>query len=292
MTDKSLAGVIKDMVDADRVKLPVHPKVVQQVFTCLATENPDSKQLWGLAARDPALLCNLFRAANSSFFAGLKKTITVEEAVTRLGAGNAVQIIEKACRESENYKQGELLKRYMPHLWQHAHGCALGAKWLANHCGYQGLAEQAYLAGLLHDIGKQFLLAALEEISTSDKFGMDLSDQLIREVISTMHVEQGIRLFEEWNLPEVYKEVVADHHEESLDTHNIVVALVKLANKGCRKAGLGLARSPDIVLPTSAEAQFLGIDEIVLAEFEIMLEDQFLGGKPAPAAPKSAEASG
>ena len=292
MTDKSLAGVIKDMVDADRVKLPVHPKVVQQVFTCLATENPDSKQLWGLAARDPALLCNLFRAANSSFFAGLKKTITVEEAVTRLGASNAVQIIEKACRESENYKQGELLKRYMPHLWQHAHGCALGAKWLANHCGYQGLAEQAYLAGLLHDIGKQFLLAALEEISTSDKFGMDLSDQLIREVISTMHVEQGIRLFEEWNLPEVYKEVVADHHEESLDTHNIVVALVKLANKGCRKAGLGLARSPDIVLPTSAEAQFLGIDEIVLAEFEIMLEDQFLGGKPAPAAPKSAEASG
>ena len=75
--------------------------------------------------------------------------------------------------------------------------------------------------------------------------------------------------------------MVADHHAEELDTQNIVTALVKLANKGCRKAGLGLVQNPDLVLPTTGEAQFLGIDEIALAEFEIMLEDKFLGGKPS-----------
>jgi hypothetical protein len=56
-----------------------------------------------------------------------------------------------------------------------------------------------------------------------------------------------------------------------------------LANLGCRKLGLGLENSPELVLPTTAEAQFLGVDEISLAEFEIALEDQFLGGKAAPA---------
>ena len=279
MSNKSLAETIKEMVDADRVRLPVHPKLARQFSACLIAEGPESKQLWSLVNRDPALICNLLRAANSSFFEGLQKTLSVKEAVTRLGSDKASQVIERACREGEGCPQGTLLLRYMPSLWQHAQGCALGARWLANRCGYQGISDQVYLAGLLHDVGKQFLLAALEEISSCGEFGMTLSEQLIQEVLATMHVEQGLRLFEEWNLPEVYQEVVANHHTEELDTQNIVVALVKLANNGCRKLGLGLTQWPDIVLPTTAEAQFLGIDEIALAEFEIMLEDQFLGAQ-------------
>ena len=292
MANKSLTEIIKEMVDADRVRLPVHPNISQQVAACLDAEGGDSKQLWELVGRDPALLCDLFRAANSSFFAGLQKTLSTEEAVTRLGSSQASQVIERACREGEVCPQGDLLHRYMPNLWLHAEGCALGARWLASRSGYQGLADQAYLAGLLHDIGKLFLLAVLEEIVSCGEYGMTLSDRLVQEVISTMHVEQGLRLFEEWNLPEVYKDVVADHHGEELDKLNIFVALVKLANKGCRKAGLGMVRHPDIVLPTTGEAQFLGINEIVLAEFEIMLEDQFLGGKPVSESPKPINFSG
>lgn len=64
---------------------------------------------------------------------------------------------------------------------------------------------------MFHDIGNQHLLAVLQEM------------------IATMHVEQGLRLFEEWNLPEIYREVVANHHDGVLDTQNILVALVKLA---------------------------------------------------------------
>lgn len=280
MANKSLAEIIEEMVDADRVRLPVHPKLAGEVMECLAEESPPSTRLWGLVGHDPALLCSLFRAANSSFFSGLQNTLSIEEAVTRLGEDKAVQVIERACRDGKGCPGGELLPRYMPDLWQHARGCAVGARWLANRCGYKDLADQVYLAGLLHDIGKQFLLAALEEISVCEEFGMALSEPLIEEVIATKHVEQGLRLFEEWNLPEIYKEVVADHHAVELDPQNIVVALVKLANLGCRKVGLGLSSHPEIVLPTTGEAQFLGINEIVLAEFEIMLEDEFLGGEP------------
>jgi len=279
LANKSLAEMIKEMVDADRVRMPVHPRLARQVTMCLEAEGPESKQLWSLVSYDPALLCNLFRAANSSFFAGLQKTLSIQDAVTRLGSNKAAQIVERVCRESESCLQGELLSRYMPSLWQHAQGCALGVRWLANRCGHQEIANQAYLAGLLHDIGKQFLLAALEEIASCDEFGMTLSNQLVQEVLTTKHVEQGLRLFEDWNLPDTYKEVVADHHVEELDTKNSMIALVNLANKGCRKLGLGLTKQPDIILPTTGEAQYLGIDEITLAEFEIMLEDRFLGGQ-------------
>ena len=276
MANRPLADIITEMINADRVRLPVHPELLRQVTGCLAEGDVVSSRLWALIGDDPALICGLFRAANTSFYAGLPKTLSIEEAVTRLGYDKAVRVVEETCRSSEGPIEGELASRYMPSLWQHAQGCALGARWLAGRCGYLTIADQAYFAGLLHDIGKLVLLAAMQTVASDSALEMDLSEALVLEVISTMHVERGLRLFDEWNLPEVYRTVVSEHHAEDLDTQNTIVALVKLANKGCRKIGLGLKQAPDIVLPTSREAQFLGIDEIALAEFEIMLEDRFL----------------
>jgi putative nucleotidyltransferase with HDIG domain len=266
------------MISADRVRLPFHPGLAEQVVACLKSEGPASKRFRELVGRDPALLCGLFRAANSTFYAGLQKTVSIEEAVTRLGSDKAARLVEQVCLEGDRCRQGRLLPHYLPNLWRHARGCALGARWLALRCGYQALSEQAYLAGLLHDIGKHLLLAALEEIACCGEPGIELADTLVAEVFASMHVEQGVRLLEDWNLARPYLDVVADHHADELNPRNIMVALVRLANKGCRKLGLGLDRSPGLVLPATAEAQLLGIDEIALAEFEIMLEDRFCAG--------------
>ena len=66
------------------------------------------------------------------------------------------------------------------------------------------MAEPAYLAGLIHDIGKLYLLATLEQIACDPEYGMTISVHLAEEIIETMHVEQGLRLVEEWSLPEVF----------------------------------------------------------------------------------------
>lgn len=87
---------------------------------------------------------------------------------------------------------------------------------------------------------------------------MTLSHRLINEVAEAMHVEQGMRLFEEWNLPEIYKELVTDNHDLELDTQNIVVTLVRLAILSCPKLGLSLEEYRELVLPTKTEAQYLG----------------------------------
>lgn len=278
MANRPLAEIITEMIDADRVCLPVHPESLVQVMASIADGRVGSGQLWALVGDDPALICSLFRAANSSFYAGLPKALSIDEAVTRLGLDKAVRIVEETCRNSNGPIQGALLSRYMPSLWQHAQGCATGARWLARRCCYFAIADQAYCAGLLHNIGKLLLLAAMQTVASDGDLEMELSEALVLEVISKTHVEQGLRLFDEWSLPEVYKTLVSEYHTEEPDIQNTIVALVKLANTGCRKIGLGLDKSPDIVLPTTGEAQFLGIDEIALAEFEIMLEDGFLWG--------------
>ncbi|MCM2265815.1 MAG: HDOD domain-containing protein [Desulfuromonadales bacterium] len=275
MAGKPLPLLIDENLHCGQLPLPVHPDIARGIASLACLEQPDATVLGNLAGHDPVLACTLFRAANSAFYQGLPKVVTIAEAITRIGAASALRELDCAGSSGVACHQGRLRPDYLLPLWRHSLGCALGARWLANRCGYQAIADQAHLAGLLHDTGKLFLLAALEQIAGSGEAGIMLGSQLIEEVLESMHVEMGMRMATAWNLPDDIAGVVGRHHEVELDSQELVLALVKLANKGCRKVGLGWQTDPGLVLPTTAEAQFLGIDEIALAEYEIMLEDRF-----------------
>ena len=161
---------------------------------------------------------------------------------------------------------------YMQILWRHSLGCALGTKWFAEKTGYRELAQEGLLAGLLHDIGQLFLLKVLEDVQASEP-QLSLSKPVIFEVLQHMHVEQGAILMQHWNIPELYGEIVRQHHDETYDTSNALLLMVRLVDMACKKAGIGLHHDPSLVLATTAEAQALGAKEVVLAELEIMLED-------------------
>ena len=76
-----------------------------------------------------------------------------------------------------------------------------------------------------------------------------------------------------WNLPAKYSEIARDHHEPEFDANNLLLALVRLADKACCKLGIGLDEEPSLVLAATPEAEILHISEVDLARLEIMLED-------------------
>lgn len=274
MTDQPLTERIYATLDAGPVRLPIHPTVAARAEALLQHGRPAANELTTLIGHDPVLACSLFRAANSAFYQGLPKVATIDEALTRTGLDQAAEMIGRTCRDGRLPARGRLLPRYLPALWQHSLGCALGARWLADRCGYLALAEQAYLAGLLHDIGKWLLLAIFEQLA-GDEGGLVVADQLVAEVLANLHVELGLRLCADWHLPDACTRAVGGHHQSGMAGQELIVVLVMLANLGCRKVGLGWAHDPGLVLPTTVEAQVLGLDEISLAEYEIMLEDRF-----------------
>ena len=275
MAGKPLPVLINERIDSGRLPLAVHPDVARKIASSPRPERPEAAALGELASHDPVLAGSLFRAANSAFYQGLPKVVTIAEAITRIGTVSALRELDCVCSDGAAGFRGQLLPVYLPPWWRHSLGCALGARWLANRCGYQALADQAHLAGLLHDIGKLFLFTALESIVDSGEAGITLGNQLIEEVLESMHVEIGVKMAAAWNLPGSYVAVIGRHHEPELDSQEVVIALVRLANQVAHKLGLGGKSAPDLILPTTAEAQFLGIDEIALAECEIMLEDRF-----------------
>jgi HD-like signal output (HDOD) protein len=271
--NKSLVEFVTDYLSSNTLELPVFHSVSLKLQQMLAKGNYSINEVIEVISEDQALASKILRVANSPFYSGLSKVSTIRDAIVRLGAQEVANFTMMASQQDFYRSDNDLLNRNMHILWNHALGCAIGTKWLATKVGYKDLAQEAFLAGLLHDIGKLFLLKVLDELAGTAQLSISLSGALIQEVLDSLHTQQGHLLMQKWNLPEIYCQIVLNHHQEEYGFDDIPTTLVRLTNLACRKAGAGMHREPSLVLLTTREAQFLGIKEIVLAELEITIED-------------------
>jgi HD-like signal output (HDOD) protein len=135
------------------------------------------------------------------------------------------------------------------------------------------LIPKAFIAGLLHDMGKLYLLTALEKILASKTAGFKPTPQLIEKILDNLHSVLGFSLLTKWYLPEQYRLIARDHHAQEYDRSDMLLVIVRLVNNVCIKMEKNdpLADLSGIV--SSREADLLGIPEIGVAELEIALED-------------------
>jgi hypothetical protein len=75
-----------------------------------------------------------------------------------------------------------------------------------------------------------------------------------------------------WNIPEVYCQIARDHHAED-HSEDLPLAIVRLANEGSRRLGLGLDPDPELILSAIPEANMLQVSDKLLSELEEMIED-------------------
>jgi HD-like signal output (HDOD) protein len=272
LAEKSLVDIIHERVSSKAPQLPVFHHVALKLMNVLAKEDYSIAQVAQMIGEDQALSSHVLRMSNATFFGGLSKVTTIRDAIVRLGARQVTNVVTVVAQSQQYCTKDKSMAAYMQTLWKHSLGCALGTKWFAEKTGYKDLAQEGLLAGLLHDIGQLFLLKILEDVHASEP-QISLSKPVILEVFQHMHVEQGAILMQHWNIPELYGEIVRQHHDEIYDTSNTLLLLVRLVDMACRKVGIGLHHDPSIVLATTAEAQALGAKEMVLSELEIMLED-------------------
>lgn len=269
----SIVEVIKERLAAGTLSVPVFHAVAVKLQQALARPDYDIKEVHQLLNADPGVATRVLRAANSSFYAGLSKVSTIREAIIRLGS-REVANLAMLTTQRDLYKSDDIrFNAIMQTLWKHAFCCAVGSRWLAQKVGFGTQAQEAFLGGLLHDLGKLFLLKCLEEVSREERFKGGVIQPVLREVLATLHVEQGHQLMVQWQLPQVYCDIVAGHQQERWDQANVLLAMVRLSNLTCRKVGVGLNRDPTVLLFASNEAQVLGLKETALAELEIIIED-------------------
>lgn len=277
MHARSLVEILSEELARNDLQLPVYPAVATRIQTLAASGTARADQFEQVLAQDPAVASQVLRAANSAFYAGLSSVATIQAAVLRLGLDQLVTLAVALSHKGQFTARDEQVHVLMQQLWQHSVAVAFGSRWLAERAGYRAHANECFMAGLFHDIGKLLILKVLDDVRRRGEWEGELSSSLVQELLATLHAEQGSRLIRQWNLSPVYSDVARTHGDELVDESNATHLIVRLVNQACTKLGLNLYRQDNLVLAASAEAAALGIKDVLIAELEIMLEDCAIG---------------
>jgi len=214
-------------------------------------ENPDStaQDLHEVISGDPALCSRILKVVNSSFY-GLPGQIgSINRAIMMLGL-NAVKNIAIAASLAKLFRGGELTPNFSARdLWQHSNAVAAAAKMIADRRGF-AFADEAYLAGLMHDIGimveMQFdragLIEVIEQVGV-DAHGNPKGNMLEVEehTFEANHQDFGRALCERWKFPSAFASVAGHHHapDQAPSEHEILTRVIAVADRLAGQVGLG-----------------------------------------------------
>lgn len=250
------------------IELPVFNSVALELLQLLAHSGAEIDDVIQTINKDQALSIQVLRMANSSAYAGRFQSQTIKDSVNRLGVKQITNLAMEASQAALYTSKIAVVNEVMQDLWLHSRACAVGCRSLAVSTGHRELADHAYLAGLIHDIGKLYLLKAMERISLDAATKFTLDRETLLDVFSDMHVEQGCRIMGHWNIPSMYCAIVANHHAVQFDPNDILLAIVRLVNFNSIDYNLNLyprAAQPQDVVP---EIGVLAVSEKALETLE------------------------
>lgn len=270
--NSSLLDIVEEYAASEALNLPVFPGVAQELYAKMQNDDSSVNEIAAIIAKDQAMAAQMLKLANSAFFAGLNKVRTIREAIMRLGVNQVYNCLVAGSQKNCYISRDPVIAGHLRTLWKHALATAKGSQWLLRKTGYSELANEGFLAGLFHDIGKLLLLKVFETIRAGNK-NANLSELFMIEILDSMHVEQGFALMNEWSIPQVYCDVAKSHHDEEFDSTDSLLLCVRIVNHVCAKIGISLKPDTTLVTATLPEVHALGVKEIVLAELEVVIED-------------------
>ena len=256
--------------------VPALPTLVLELLLDLDNEDLRLSELSRRIARDPSLSARLLKVANSSFYGVSGQVSTVNGAIAVLGI-NTVRSLIATSTLIANLPTPALGSLDVVAFWKHAVATAIGARALAQQVGLE--SDQAYTAGLLHDIGRLLMAtqfpaqfcAAQAQRSANPRNPMEAEDA----ALGVAHAHVGEALARHWRFPSVLQNAISSHHTPAPgDRLSQVLHLADLLAHTLEHLG------PDGDLLSALEPsawQALGLDEVRMLQLAERVEHE-LGG--------------
>jgi putative nucleotidyltransferase with HDIG domain len=154
---------------------------------------------------------HVLKVANSPAFRGRDPESSLRTAMLRLGLKNLGEVVFELALHMRVFRSADY-SQAMEDLRRHSTACASLSRMLAARTGHD--PENAFLCGLLHDIGIAGILIVLGENRLSEKA---LEPHILDEVVRQTHEEVSGMLVQLWKLPVEVAQVVAKHHQTATD---------------------------------------------------------------------------
>ena len=239
----------------------------------LESETATLGEVETLLKAEPVLCGKVLQIVNSAYY-GLPRTVsTLQQALMLLGV-HAVRGIVLGVAAASTLRGNRLISGAERELWRHSVKVAGYAQGIARACrwGYR-LSEDAYIVGLLHDIGSLFLAVRFSGVyhSLVQTAGDLLSAE--RELFGYDHADIGAMIAEHWKLPERIVRVIGEHHAPCLpegDARLLTAAVMQADLWDAEKRG---APVPEAIYPRTELSELIRLDEATAAEIRQSVDE-------------------
>ena len=246
--DERSRELIKTRIISKLKEIKSFPQFVVETLRKLNDPTSSASDVASSLSRDEGLVLRTLKLANSAAYGMSRNISDISEAIALLGYKNISNIVLAATVYSVMDKglSGYALDR--GELWRHSLTAAYAARYIAQ-TTKKVPPEEAYVGGLLHDIGKVVL-------NDYVRFGYGIIVKLVEEehipfteaelkVLGFDHATVGSLLVERWDLPEGYHYSTLLHHspnalEAERSAFQPLVDVVSVANSMCLMLGVGL----------------------------------------------------
>ena len=259
-TDHLFASLYDDIKNG-RMEIIEIPENVTRVMQSLDTENWNYNEIVKYIESSPGITGDFLATANSAAFTRGEKITDLAHALPRLGKETmkAILFINTSKMSVPDHKLFQMAGR---DIVEHSMAVAKIASYLSTRFNLD--PNHAFLAGLLHDIGK---LALLKQISIHcdipEDIGIPYHQSLFDSIVKDVHESAGNMIAEHWELEEDVRVGIANHHHLQALSGNHkkylhLAALINLSDTMARMLGKGMPIKKTDLFKTKA-ARVVGL---------------------------------
>jgi HD-like signal output (HDOD) protein len=261
-------------------RLPAMPQILVKLLAHLQADDLGMEELAALVAKDAGITGKILAVANSSAYHRNSRNVNLEQSMVSLGTDmiKTLVISDSVFQTFNNFPHSGSTD--LRAFWKNSLTAAVVARELARRMDYPQL-EEAYLAGLLHNVGRLALLATAPKEYAFNFTARDDEDLCAVEqrTLQITHSEAGAWLIERWQLDSFLADSVLYHHEPTarLESAHPLIRIVRVAHllashlddeqavlDGAALCGIGRGDVQDIVAAAASQvetsASHLGID--------------------------------
>ncbi|MBX3042626.1 MAG: HDOD domain-containing protein [Candidatus Kapabacteria bacterium] len=194
--------------------LPTMPIIVSEVLSAVDNPKSSAASLAKIIEKDQALTARVLRIANSPFYGYTRKISTIDLAIVIMGFNTLKEIVLSIVIQRFFSKVNTNVFN-LKDFWQYGLFSGSAARLLSRKLGYK-LAGEAFVAGLMHDIGvliiAEYFTTKFKEIKqyiATHKVNLLDAEQA---VLGCTHSEIGAWIADKWNLPDKMVKAIQNHH--------------------------------------------------------------------------------
>ncbi|MFQ5607114.1 MAG: HDOD domain-containing protein [Candidatus Zixiibacteriota bacterium] len=261
-------------------ELPASPEVIKVVMDRTADFNSDIQGLSKALSADQTITAKVLKLSNSSFYGRAHSVATLDEAIMILGFFTLRSLVVATATHS--MFDGSDAGGHQRTLWEHSLATAMACRLVGGRV--EGLNnDEAFLAGLMHDLGKLILIQKMPEdyakIIEKAKEECVPFTQLEDSAFGFNHTDLGQALMDEWAFPPELIESIRDHHlqdySSAADEPVSLACVVNLADTISNYLQIGFACKDAPEPWTTNSAARIGLDSANLKEICEELQNSF-----------------